>query len=855
MAVMEIIVRAIDQASQVIDNIAQRTEGLSGAVNNAGHGMMTAGKGMQAAGAQMTMMSVPILAAGAGLGLLTKEAMSFEKGMAETFTLLPGISKEAMAGMIEETKNFSKEMGVLPEKTIPALYQALSAGVPPGNVFDFLEVGQQAALGGVTDLTTAVDGITSVVNAFGSETITAGDASDKMFTAVRLGKTTFEELSRSLFNVNPIAAALGVNFGDVTGALSTMTAQGTPTSVATTQLRQMFVELSKEGGQAAKTFEGLAGKSFKDFIASGGNVGAALNLMAEHATQSGKGINDLFGSVEAGSAALALSGENAARYASDIEAMANSAGATETAFDTMADTGQHAADKAAAAFAVMRGELGEKFLPILTDTLIPIFQNSVMPMLERFFEVVGKVAEGFGKLPTPIQGVLLGLVGFLAVGGPILMMLGSITQMAGSLVIGLSKIPAALGFLGQGFQLVGGFVKLIIPGFLAAAKAAWVFTAALLANPITWIVLAIIALIAIIVLLVKNWDAVSAALVKAWEWIKQKAVEVWEGLKEFFAVFWDGVKDLIARAWEAIKNILLDYTMIGQLIKNWDTIKEKAGELWEWLKTKFSEGMEAIKAAAQAAWDAFKENIITKWEEIKEQAGLFWEAIKTKFSEALEAVRQRLEQGMSAIRDFMTSTWTKIKDTIISLWEAIKNGVAAKAGALKDKVIETVNAAVTFIKELPGKAIQWGKDIISGLINGIKQMAGKAIEAITGVVNGIVTKAKNLLKSKSPSQVFGEIGADVTGGLAGGITGTESGVLTAIEGVINKMIKAPGNAALGFNINGGSPAFATAGGPVIHEHHFSGVIKLQGDGVQLDRQSRDQIIEIVIDELRQEVRT
>ena len=121
-------------------------------------------------------------------------------------------------------------------------------------------------MGGVTDLSTAVDGITSVVNAYGSDVVSATEASDLMFTAVKNGKTNFEQLSKSLFNVVPVASALGVSFEDVTAGISSMTAQGVPTSVATTQMRQMFVELSKEGTKTSDLFTKLAGKTFKEML-------------------------------------------------------------------------------------------------------------------------------------------------------------------------------------------------------------------------------------------------------------------------------------------------------------------------------------------------------------------------------------------------------------------------------------------------------------------------------------------------------------------------------------------------------------------------------------------------------------
>lgn len=288
-----------------------------------------------------------------------KSFASFEQGMREVFTLLPGISKKAMGEMTEDARQAAVQMGRLPDEVVPALYQSLSAGVPPGNVFDFLEVANQAARGGVTSLETAVDGLTSVVNAYGADIINVERASDLMFTAVRLGKTNFEELSRSLFNVIPTAAATGVEFGNVTAALAAMTAQGTPTSVATTQMRQLLVELSKEGGKASETFERISGQSFREFIAQGGNLNEALQMMSEAAASTGVGVNDLFSSVEAGNAALALTGRGAETFTNNLAEMENSAGATATAAETMAGTTQESLDRMTAAykaFAVSSGE-------------------------------------------------------------------------------------------------------------------------------------------------------------------------------------------------------------------------------------------------------------------------------------------------------------------------------------------------------------------------------------------------------------------------------------------------------------------------------------------------------------------
>ena len=330
-----------------------------------------------------------VVAVGAAIGATAikgvKDFAHFEKQMNEVFTLLPDISETAMKDMEKQVKDFSKEFGKLPSDVVPALYQSLSAGVPQDNVFDFLEVANKAAVGGVTDLNTAVDGLTSVVNAYGSEIIDASTASDLMFTAVKNGKTTFEEMSSSLYNVIPTASSLGLGFENVTAAIASMTAMGTPTAQATTQMRQLLVELSKDGGKASDTFKELSGKSFKDFVAEGGNVQDALKLMERAAHDNNIGINDLFSSVEAGNAALSLTGKGTDAFSKNLEDMTNSAGATDTAFDTMNRGISASWEQMKATLSVFVLEIGERLAPAIST--FADFVRDVMPQVQHYVEI------------------------------------------------------------------------------------------------------------------------------------------------------------------------------------------------------------------------------------------------------------------------------------------------------------------------------------------------------------------------------------------------------------------------------------------------------------------------------------
>lgn len=299
-----------------------------------------------------------------------KQFSEFDKGMREVWTLLPDLSSDAFGVLQDDVRAFVREMGIAHSEAVPALYQAISAGVPQENVFDFLTTAGKFAVGGVTSLETAVDGLTSVTNAYGRANLSAEEASDIFFTTVRLGKTNAEQLSASLFQVIPTAAALGVSFETVGAALAGITSQGVPTAVATTQLRQLFVEFNKEGGKTAALFDDLAGKSFANFVRDGGSVQDALTLMVEHADDSNTSLSNLFGSVEAGNAALALtSKDGAAAFDSALGEMADASGATDDAFSKMDEGMGRTWDKLMVRFDDLKISLGERLAPAIEGVL------------------------------------------------------------------------------------------------------------------------------------------------------------------------------------------------------------------------------------------------------------------------------------------------------------------------------------------------------------------------------------------------------------------------------------------------------------------------------------------------------
>ena len=318
-----------------------------------------------------------VAAAGIGVASL-KLAADFDKAFSEVRTLLPNVSDEAFGALQKDLRDFSNETGTVTTEAIPALYQAISAGVPRENAIDFLRVANKAAVGGVTDLETAVDAITSTVNAYGPEVLSATEASDLMFTAVRLGKTTFDELGASLFNVVPTAASFGVGLDQVAAALAVTTAQGVPTTIATTQLRQAFVEAGRESSILAKTIKERTGKSFSQLIKEGKPVHRIFQDLREDMPEDD--FRNLFSSVEAANAALLITGDAAERVDDALAEMSTSVGATDKAFETMADTASFRMQKSMNLMRNVLLEIGIALLPALVEVL----DRAVLPALTAF---------------------------------------------------------------------------------------------------------------------------------------------------------------------------------------------------------------------------------------------------------------------------------------------------------------------------------------------------------------------------------------------------------------------------------------------------------------------------------------
>ena len=703
-----------------------------------------------------------LAAVSVGLGAVAIKGIAsfadFEKSMNEVFTLLPGISADAMGAMSGQVKDFSKEFGVLPDEVVPALYQALSAGVPEGNVFDFLEVAQKAAKGGVTELATAVDGISSVVNAYGDEIISASEASDLMFTTVRLGKTTFEEISASISDVTPISSALGVGFDEVSASLAVLTSKGVPTSKATTQIKGALAELGKEGSVADKAFRKMTGGGFQQFIDQGGSMGDAFQLIADGAEASDKSVLDMFGSVEAGQAVLALTANGGEAFTDVMAEMAGSAGATEDAFKTMDGGLASAFDKIKANFAVILIDIGEKLAPVVQKAADLIADNS-----ERISAAFGKVMEFMGKAIAAVIPALKTIARITTQvfdimfrgnfkGGPfsedsqIVNVLFKIREAVVSVVDYFVRMwPKALQAVRDVFdfmkknkdEVIGALVALgvVIMVSVVAPLIAAAASAVIAAAPFIALAAAVAAIGAGLVWAYQNFepfrnavDAVVQYLMNdAWPMIQTVAaaiVTAFDAVVAWFRENWPAIKEVIVGVIEAIRVGIERVT--GAITAIWEEhgarIMAYAETLWENLKTIIGGAIEFIRGIINTVTSLIRGDWSGVWEGIKTILSGVWDAMKGIVSIAIAAVKLLIVLGLDAIKLAWDTVWGAVSGFVSDIWDDITGFVSGG-----------IDSLVGFVTSLPGRIASGVAGAFDSIYDGFKGVINRVIDAWNGL--------------------------------------------------------------------------------------------------------------------------
>lgn len=349
-------------------------------------------------------------------------AMSNETAFAKASTLLSGDDlTKYFEGLIE----MSNRTGVAFTDLAESMYSALSAGVPQDNVLEFVENTVNLSKGGFTQTATAIDIVTTALNAYQMEMSEATHVQDVLITTQNLGKTTVDELASNMGKLIPTANGVNVAFDQLGAMYATVTANGVATAETTTYLNAMINELGASGSTAEKAMQAatagtdMAGKKISEISAMGYDVTDVLKLMDEYAQSTGKSLSDMFSSSEGAKAANILL-SNAESFKSNITAMIDSTGAAATAAETMMDTTAEKTQVAKNQIDNLTSAIAEQLLPAIGETAQSVSDALDSSGIKTVAETVGSFISGtltlllknINLIASAVTGVTAAVIAF-----------------------------------------------------------------------------------------------------------------------------------------------------------------------------------------------------------------------------------------------------------------------------------------------------------------------------------------------------------------------------------------------------------------------------------------------------------
>jgi len=279
----------------------------------------------------------------------------------------------------------------------------------------------------------------------------------------------------------------------------------------------------------------------------------------------------------------------------------------------------------------------------------------------------------------------------------------------------IKAIAAAVGVLAVGL------------GGLAAAwgiytVAQWAANSAMLipAAICIGIVAGIAAVVAIVVVLAKNWDT-----------IKKKTAEVWNAIKSAISTAWNAIKNVVSTGINFVKNLMSTVmNAISTAFQTaWNGIKNFFESIWNGIKSFFTTATNALKNVASAAWNAIKSGVEAYLNAVKAVYETVWNGIKNFFTSTVNGIKNTASTVFNAIKNTITSIWNGIKNTTTSVWNGIKSGVSNVVNGIRNTVSSVFNGI---------------KNTAVSVWNGIKNAIINPVETAKSTVSGIVDKIKGI---------------------------------------------------------------------------------------------------------------
>lgn len=375
----------------------------------------------------------------------SQKAETVETSVAQLQTIA---GEEHIAQLSSEIVDLSNDTGNAADSLAEVAYNAVSAGTAAEESVKMANDASKLAVAGFTDSASALSVIETALNSYGEAAGGAEHVSDSLIQVQNLGVTTVKELAAQMGKGISTASAYNVSLENLESSYISITKAGINTAEGTTYIASMLNELGNASSDASKILKTETGESFGQLMQEGKSLADVLSILYDAADQNSEALMNMWGSAEAGKAANAIIGQGLDTFNQNLATLKNSAGATQAAYDTMANTTEYAHQRMDNAIENTQLQIG----------------NTLNPTLTKLYDGFSEIAIAVGKFVED---------------NPV------VVKVIASLAIGLGVLTVAVA---------------------AATAAQHLFNSAMLANPFVWVVGGVAALTAGLVFLADSYE-------------------------------------------------------------------------------------------------------------------------------------------------------------------------------------------------------------------------------------------------------------------------------------------------------------------------------------------------------------
>lgn len=685
-----------------------KTQQLAKEIDSLGARLVKTSQSLSQLGHQITMrVTAPILATATGVYAL---GVSFEDEMSKIVGLV-GVSRDQVNAWSEDILKLAPEIGKAPDELARAMFFVTSAGFRGAAAMDVLTMSAKASAAGLGATSVVADAVTSAVNAYAKQNMTAARATDILTAAVREGKLEAASLAPVLGGILPTAAALGVSLEDVAGVMAVMSRTGTGAAEASTSIQAILMTLQKPTEAAAELL-GTVGLSFAHLreIARGpeGLIGV-IRTLSNAFEGNDEALAQIVPNIRALRGVMNALAQDAGTVDAIMQGVRNSTGDMNKSFLVMMDSAGMPLRQTLAQLKTLFISLGSAVIPVVNIVLSAL--NFVLKSLQMTW----------GILPGIIQKTIVVITAIVASIGLFLTALAAAISLLVSVVgviISVTVVGSILSlmFTGSFLPLIGviiasltGLLPVLIAvkaGILAytlatkAATVATIFWQALM-GPAGWLVIATgiaLATAAVVAYIHATKEATGESkkagdeAAEAMEAAKKAGGEATRAIEEF--------EDSMRNAATGVAEVTSEVEKLreGLLALESPTAAYKV----RWLK--FMESLETdLKARKKRLAELEKVMAAARWE-------IAEEAVKGAKEERMEMLRRSL-RGVGQLYEYVSAKAQELEGRI----EGLRLEHAGLIGEIEeidlrspqeqfDALVDHVNELVRASADLPGYA-------------------------------------------------------------------------------------------------------------------------------------------------------